>query len=214
MVDIDGQPFLAYLLTYLGTQGIRKVVLAVSHKWESIHRYFGASYEGMAVCYSVEEERLGTGGGVRQALSWTELEDIFVVNGDTYFEVPFEEVLQHHRSMHRDITLALKPMRDFSRYGAVTLIDGKVTQFEEKQHREEGYINGGVMALNRHVFDQFQLAASFSLERDLLMTHLPQLDIGGFVSEAYFIDVGLPEDLDRARRELPDILSVADGSPG
>lgn len=209
MVEISGIPFLRYLLDYLEAEGVRRVVLAVSYQWEMISAYFGDHYGGMELFYSVEEVPLGTGGGLRQALTYTVCDVIFVLNGDTYFAVSLDKLLAAHRVQGRQMTLSLKSMPDVARYGAVKLWEGRVIGFEEKGSHRKGYINGGVLVLNRSVLDELSVPASFSLERDVLMSRNSDLNIGGFVSDAYFIDIGVPEDLERARREL---CSVSTGS--
>lgn len=207
MVEIAGRPFLAYLLAFLGSEGIKEVVLASSYKHEVIRNYFGNTFQGLQLRYSVEKVPLGTGGALRQALNFTSAAEALLVNGDTYFAVPINKMVRHHHDIASDITLAVKPMSNVSRYGAVILRRGRVIGFEEKGLRESGYINGGIGLFDRRIIERMPLPERFSLERDLLMTHLKDLRIGGFVSDGYFVDIGVPEDLERARKELPDVAS-------
>ena len=70
MAPIGSRPFLEYLLDYLIEQGSEEAVLAVSYKWEVIQEHFGSEYRGMPLDYSVEDEPLGTGGAILQALEF------------------------------------------------------------------------------------------------------------------------------------------------
>ncbi len=84
MADIHGKPFLEYLLDYLSIYGFSTVVLAVSYRYEIIQNHFGQSHKSISLIYSVEDKPLGTGGAIKQALSFTSGEHVFVLNGDSY----------------------------------------------------------------------------------------------------------------------------------
>ena len=45
----------------------------------------------------------------------------------------------------------------------------------------------------------------FSFERDMLEKRAGDELITGYISDTYFIDIGIPEDYHRAERELKDI---------
>src|SRR5690242_229368 len=80
MAEISGKPFLEYLLRYLEQQGIKKSILSIGYKWETIQHHFGDSFGGMKLEYSVESEPLGTGGAILKAVQSTDEEKFFVLN--------------------------------------------------------------------------------------------------------------------------------------
>src|SRR5690606_36931271 len=85
MAPVAGRPFLAWLLDSLAVAGLRKVVLATGYMADTIEQFAGASWNGMALAYSREEEPLGTGGAVRLALGQVDPGmGVHVVNGDTF----------------------------------------------------------------------------------------------------------------------------------
>jgi D-glycero-alpha-D-manno-heptose 1-phosphate guanylyltransferase len=122
------------------------------------------------------------------------------VNGDTFFPVQLEKLLHIHQNSRFKATLALKPLRDFDRYGSVELENNHITTFHEKQFCADGLINGGVYLLQRDVLDHLQ--EKFSFEKDFLEKETYHNTIGGYVEDAYFIDIGVPEDYERAQKEL------------
>ena len=112
-----------------------------------------------------------------------------------------------HRARHADISIGLKRMRDFDRYGnVVTDEDGRIALFEEKQPVTDGQINAGVYAIDRAVFERFRFPGAFSFENDLMRDHVRELQAFGFSSDGYFIDIGIPEDYRRAQTELPAVI--------
>jgi len=203
MAPIGSRPFLEYLLDYLIEQGSEGAVLAVSYKWEMIQEHFGSVYRGMPLNYSVEDEPLGTGGAIRQALESLADDEVVVLNGDTLFRVDLKGMEKLHRSGGARLSIALKQVADSSRFGRVEVSTGGViANFLEKSAGGPGWINGGVYILNRALFSDFPMPARFSFEQDLVEPNIDRIQPRAFQSDAYFIDMGVPEDYQRAQREI------------
>ena len=115
MAEIEGKPFLSCLLDILLRQGIKNVVLAVGYKREFIVNYYNYKYKDIELKYSIEDAPLGTGGAIRQALDYAEDENVFIVNGDTYFDVDYKGMSDFHDKNNAQITIALKELLDFDR---------------------------------------------------------------------------------------------------
>lgn len=194
MAPINDKPFLEYMLEELNNQGFDKVVLAVGYKKECIIDYFGKKYKNISIVYSSEDEPLGTGGCVKQAMEFIDDDFVFVLNGDTMFKVDFNEM-----SKLNTLSIACKKMHNFDRYGEVKFSDSIVTSFNEKKYVEEGYINGGIYYLPKNIFDDFNLPKKFSMEKDFFEAFINELKIKVFLSNDYFIDIGIPEDYAKAQ---------------
>lgn len=206
MAPVRQNPFLEYILNDLMHQGIRRVILSTGYKHEVVEAYFGTEYRGIEIKYSVEDEPLGTGGAIRKALKQTTRPEVFVLNGDTLFRVDLPAMSAFHREQRADLTLALKPMRDCSRYGRVETEDIRVTRFKEKMAGAPGLINGGVYLMSQRLFAQLeQLPERFSFEQEFLEAHYQDYNVMAYRTDAYFIDIGIPEDFERAQQELPSL---------
>ncbi len=203
MAPVNGKPFIGFVIDYFIGQGINKFILAVGYMHEVLIEYVEKEYRGLEVTYSIEEEPLGTGGAIKLACTKATSENAVVTNGDTLFKVNISEVLTFHNNHQADCTLSLKPMKDFSRYGVVTLNkDASVESFKEKQFYTQGLINGGMYVLNVKTFLQEELPEKFSFEKDYLEKLYTQRKMFGVSQDAYFIDIGIPEDYLRAQMEL------------
>jgi len=207
MAPVDGRPFLQYMLEWLSRYDVSHVVLSVGYLKEVIFSFMDSRACPFEISYAVEEEPLGTGGGIRLALTKCREDRVIVLNGDTFFDVDLEAL-----SFSAPVTLALKPMRDFDRYGAVDWDGELVTGFHEKAACAEGLINGGVYALVRSQLDFAFYPKRFSFEKDLLEPLAAAHLVAGQVQDGYFIDIGIPEDYARAQRELPEIQAVLKAS--
>lgn len=207
MAPIAGKPFLWYILKYLTKYNVSKVVLSVGYLREVIFQWIDKVKDEFPFNfdYAIEEKPLGTGGGIRLALEKVKNDDVIVLNGDTFFDVDFDNLLGCHKNGEKSITLALKPMAQFDRYGTVDLNteDGTIIQFNEKQYCEKGLINGGVYVINRQASLFENLPEKFSFEISVLAPECKKGRLQGLVQEGYFIDIGIPEDYQKANKEFP-----------
>lgn len=208
MAPIGNQPFLDFILNRLLQQGLRKTILSVGYRHEVIFGHFGVNYGTMQLDYFIEKEPMGTGGGILGACKMLSQEHVVVMNGDTLFDVDIVKLMDAHIKSGADLSCALKPMQDFDRYGTVDIdANGRITAFNEKMPREAGLINGGVYILNRSLLLDAELPDKFSFEKEILEGWLHQKKFMGFVSDGYFIDIGIPSDYALAQQELPIMFS-------
>ena len=90
-------------------------------------------------------------------------------------------------------------MKDASRYGLLKLSsDSKVETFCEKKINSQGQINAGVYVFNSNLLKDYNEDV-FSFE-EWLNNNLVKLKVYAFISEEDFIDIGVPEDYERAQR--------------
>jgi len=208
MAPVNGKPFLHYLLSYLRHSGIEKAVLSVGYMAEKIEAHFGKNYSGIAIGYARENEPLGTGGGIRLAMEQCAGAQALVLNGDTFFNVPLGQFSEAHLNHAADATLALRKVHDGSRYGTIETQESRIVSFREKNPgaKGEALINGGVYALRKDVFFELTEAnKNFSIEQDFFAQYANKLWLQAFPSDAYFIDIGIPEDYARAQKEFADL---------
>ena len=203
MAPVAGRPFLAWLLDDLREAGFDHIILSLGYKHEAVEAWVATRPDRDSITCVVEEEPLGTGGGVRLALRQAREDAVFILNGDTFFGVDYPAMQAFHRQSGAQATLALKPLRDFDRYGEVTLDgEGRITAFREKRPCAEGLINGGVYLLQRGALAE--MPERFSLEKDYFEPKAESAGLAGFRSEGYFIDIGIPADYARAQRDFAD----------
>lgn len=203
MALVNGIPFLRYLVDYLRGQGINTFIFALGYKSEVIEEYLNRSMPDLEYKVSLEEEPLGTGGAIKQACNFAGDGPVLVANGDTMFKVNVAEIFSFHNENKSDCTLSLKRMTNFDRYGVVELNpDRSILSFQEKQWYQTGLINGGVYVLNAKQFTQEDLPLKFSFEKDYLEALYKERRMFGLEQDAYFIDIGIPEDYEKAQSEI------------
>jgi len=200
MAPVAGEPFLEQILKKLPTEHIAQIILAVGYKYEKIKEHYGSAYNGVPLVYSIEEEPLGTGGGIGLALQKTNAEHTLILNGDTFFDVNLEELIQVHNNEKALLTLALKQVESPDRYGTVLLEGRTIVRFQEKQvGLATGLINGGVYLAGRELITQLPEAEKYSFETEVLEAKVGTGSIKGYISQGLFIDIGIPTDYERAQ---------------
>ena len=202
MAPVNDKPFLHYIFQYLKQERIGEVILSVGYKHEVIEDFFGKEYLGIKIQYSVEEEPLGTGGGIKQAFDLI-TGPAYVLNGDTFFGVNLHGFSDFYFERGSDMVLALKDLQNFDRYGTVQLnAESRITKFEEKKFLTEGLINGGVYFFDKSLFTKVETGQKFSFEKDVLEKYTRELKFTGKTFDGYFIDIGIPEDYNKAQHDF------------
>jgi D-glycero-alpha-D-manno-heptose 1-phosphate guanylyltransferase len=209
MADINNAPFLAYLISYLKNNGITDLVLSVGYLKEKIINYFGNYYLEININYAIEDSALGTGGAIINSLEHVNKnEPIIILNGDSFLKIDYKKLLKFHSDKKSDFTMVLRNMEDCSRYGKVVFDEQKIiTEFKEKSSGS-GYINGGIYILDSRILDKYKFENKFSFEQDFLNKNIKSLNSYAFVTDEYFIDIGIPEDYRKAEKELPKIINL------
>jgi D-glycero-alpha-D-manno-heptose 1-phosphate guanylyltransferase len=192
----------------LKKKGIEHFIFSVGYLHEAIEEYLSSNHKKLHYSISLETAPLGTGGAIRLATTKTSDRNILVCNGDTFYNVDINGLSEFHFQKKAACTLSLKRMENFDRYGVVELNDDStIKTFKEKQFYKQGLINGGVYALNTHEFLKHLLPEKFSFEKDYLgkKVYASNHHIFGIEQDGYFIDIGIPEDYERAQKELPAV---------
>ena len=212
MAPIAGKPFLLYLLNYLKRyKDVKRVILSVGYLREAIVEWISTvkhTYP-FKIDYAIEKEPLGTGGGIRLAMEMITGEEALILNGDTFFSIDLNALVMAHNSRSNSkLTIALKKMTDFDRYGTVvTDTSGRVLEFKEKEFCKEGQINGGIYCLSKDecIFEGLPKKFSFELS---IMQNICGKDgcVYGLLQDGYFIDIGIPEDYHRANIDFQKFI--------
>lgn len=202
MAPVAGRPFLEILLAQLKRNGCSRAILSVGHLYQVIQNHFGTSFQGMPLDYAIESLPLGTGGAIRRSLALADTENVLVLNGDTFLHADYEAMLRFHSAQRAALTIAISHQPDIARYGGVLVEGTRIVGFEEKGRTGAGFINAGAYVIARGMQWPQALPEKFSFERDFLMPETARLAPAAYPVNGFFLDIGIPEDLDRAQTEL------------
>lgn len=192
MAEVQGRPFVAFLLDQLVEAGIRHAVLCTGHFGETVRARLGNAHGPMVLEYSQEPARLDTAGALRLAAPRARSRVVLALNGDSYLPVDLSRFLAFQAQAPQDPALVLVRVPDTSAFGRVHLdAAGRVTAFEEKRAGGgEGWINGGIYALPVDLLRALP-EGPLSVERDVFPQWTGRLR--GFPTEGPLLDIGTPE---------------------
>lgn len=203
MAPIGARPFLEVLIESLKRKGFRRVILSVGYKAEVIEAYFARNpSDALELVFEVESKPLGTGGAIARALKKCREDHVFVVNGDTFLDFEADQMEALWQRSRLPLIVGRK-VSDTARYGRIEADEsGRIYRFREKTDRGAGIINGGCYLLPTNIMDRFPPNKKFSFEDDFLRSEVEIREMRLFVTEGYFIDIGIPEEYQRAIGEL------------
>jgi mannose-1-phosphate guanylyltransferase len=218
LLEVGGVPFLEHQISRLATAGVEHVVLATSYRAELFEPVLGdGSRWGVRLDYVLEQEPLGTAGAIRNTapvLGEDPDGAVVILNGDILsghdLRAQLEDFATPRDGRPVDVSLHLVEVEDARAFGCVpTDRTGRVTGFTEKsEHPVTNQVNAGCYVFRRRVVDEIPSGRVVSVERETF----PELVAGGalvvgYVESAYWRDVGTPEALVAASRDL--VLGVA-----
>ncbi|MFI3155419.1 MAG: sugar phosphate nucleotidyltransferase [Methylococcaceae bacterium] len=203
MAPIRGRPFLEHQFDYWIKQGVRHFVLSVGYRHEIIIEHFGNSYNGAELDYVIEKKPLGTGGGLLLAAEKVNKDEPFLLlNGDTYFAVDLNTLIEFSLANNADWCFSLFRTHEEGRYMGMDISpQGQIVSLKSGIGRSGRLANGGVYWVNPQALlsEKFPSDDKVSLEDDIfpIAIALGQRLLGIEFSGS-FIDIGVPKDYYRA----------------
>lgn len=214
-LPVAGEALVSRILRWLHGAGVRRVVLNLHHRADSITRIVGdGSRAGLSVRYSWETEVLGSAGGPARAIPLLESDRFLIVNGDTLTDVDLRALAAQHVDANALVTMAVVDADP--RYNAIVANDaGIVTGFSKREEPTPGTPGTlgtfhfiGVQAVNAAVFAGVSPDAKSETVHGIYPSLIASRSdsIRVFHTTKEFFDIGSPHDylqtaLTLARRE-------------
>ncbi|GAA5003122.1 nucleotidyltransferase family protein [Kitasatospora paranensis] len=210
----DQHAILEIVMRQLAASGFESVTLAIGHLGHIIRAYVGnGSRWGLRVGYATEDSPLGTMGPLLNIQD--RLPDHFLVmNGDILTDLDFAAVLRHHQDSGAPLTIATYGREVKIDFGVLTSEEGSITGFEEKP--SIGYrVSMGVYGVSRKALAAYTPGQPLGFDELVLDLLAAQTPPSAYEFDGYWLDIGRPDDYDRANAEFaelaPMLLGTADG---
>jgi NDP-sugar pyrophosphorylase family protein len=197
MIDINGKPFLEYLINLYKKKGVRDFVLCVGYKSEVIIDYFGNGKKfGVNIEYSYGTHPLGTAGEIKNAKRYINERFMFIY-GDTYIDFDLDKMLQFHKEHNAKITILCTKSNAENRSGGISIMNNKVTSFEEKV--EKNFISAGVFICEQDIKELLEEIPKeeLSFEKDIFPELSKKGEVYAYVNDNEFTDIGVPTSLEK-----------------
>lgn len=203
LIELHGQPFLAYQLRWLHSQGVELAVLCVGHMGGMIEARIGdGSHYGLRLLYSYDGETLlGTGGAIRKALPLLGPQ-FAVMYGDSYLACSIPDVEQAFAVSGKDALMTV--FRNEGKWNPSNVLfraDGTVRYDKRSPSPDMAHIDYGLSVLRSSAFAKFSAGPAFDLA-DLLSSLSLEGRLGALEVHERFYEIGSPEGLDELRIHL------------
>ena len=213
MVPLRNKPYVQYMVDTLRAAGLDGAVFSMGYLPEPIQYYFAdKDLDGFSLDYVVEEQPLGTAGGIKNAEEYLDGGPFVATNGDVLTGIDLTEVIQAHLDSGVLATITLISVDDPTAYGLVEVDHRlRVKRFVEKPGSDEVHtslVNAGIYVLEREVLNMIPKGREVSIEREIFPQLQSMGQLGAFVSSAYWRDIGTPRSYLAASN---DVLSGAVG---
>ncbi len=210
MLEVAGQPLIERLLRQLSASGVRQIDITTHYLKEQIIEHVGdGSKMGTQVRFHEETNPLGTAG----ALSMLDQDGdmpLVVVNSDIVTNLNFRAMLDYHQLQQAVMTVATRRYEVRIPYGVIREADGLITALDEKPI-ENYIVNAGIYVINPSVLSLIPRGQRYDMT-DLINDLLSrQQRVAPFPIHEYWLDIGRPEDYQRAREEAAQFLPPDDG---
>jgi len=195
LIRIGAYPFLEYVIRLLKRSGIQDIVISTGYLGSQIKKYFqNGSYFGVNIEYSHENYPLGTGGALKLAEKFLE-SNFFLLNGDTYLDIDYQEVYRQYKMSNR---LGMMVVRLCEKPNCVINEKFDLIQYQKKGIFQ-GYVDAGVWVLNKKILKLIPPDRKVSLENEVLPYLVKKREIKVFPTKKKFYDIGTFEGLEQFR---------------
>ena len=202
----EDHSILEIVMRQLAEQGFERVVLAIGHLGNLIRAYVGdGSQWGIDVEYFQETAPLGTIGPALMFLDDCP-DNFLVMNGDIITNIDYADLLQTHIEAKSPLTIATYERETRIDFGVLDVCGDSVTSFREKPTMTYA-VSMGEYAVARRTLRRY--APGTPLGFDTLIEDLLRQDRhpASYPFAGYWMDIGRPEDYDRANLEFETIKS-------
>ncbi|MHB8142945.1 MAG: sugar phosphate nucleotidyltransferase [Thermoleophilia bacterium] len=196
MAPIVNRPVMYHILRLIKKHGFIEAVANLHYHPHAITNYFGRGQQvGVELRYSLENELMGTAGGVKNVQKYLEDDTFLVISGDALTDIDLTRLLEQHRESGCIATLALKKVSDPSRFGVVIREEGgRILGFQEKPARGEelsNLCNCGIYVFEPAIFDYIPRDTFFDFGTQLFPEFVTRdIAFSGFEIDGYWNDVG------------------------
>lgn len=199
LVDVDGRPFITYQFNQLLKAGIRRVIVCTGHLSTKFPEIMDHKYKELEIIYSTEQEPLGTGGAIANAIKLIISNNCLIMNGDSYINTHLDKFIEWHNKNDFHGSILVTDAKKENRYGNIKISNtGRIKSFSEKGEVKR-YISTGHYIFDMNLIRDIPINRKVSLEQDCFPFWIDD-GLGGYYRRAKFIDIGTPETFKEAQQ--------------
>ncbi len=207
LTPVKNKPILGWEMEWLAREGIQKVILATGHLAERIEDAFGTKYDtsfgSLNIEYSVEKEKLGSGGAIKLAKDLVDGDLVIVLNGDILTTASIDPLVKLHEDL--DVYATMMGVNMVSPFGIVHHENSLVTKYEEKP-RLPVPIHAGVDLFDTDVLNRFPTKGQ--MEETIFLELVKERKFGFHLisDDVFWMSIDTQKDFETANKTWPGLL--------
>ncbi len=207
MVPVANVPLMENIVGLLAQHGLDRMVANLHYHGDQIREYFGDGARwGVEMHYSVEEELMGTAGGVKRCQAFLD-ETFVIVSGDALTDIDLSALVAEHKRKGALATIALKEVEEVELFGIViTDEEGRISSFQEKPQREEArsnLANTGIYVFEPEIFNHIPADRFYDFGKEVFPALVrEEAPFYGVRVDGYWCDIGSMHTYSRAQGDV------------
>jgi len=203
LIPISGRPLIEYWFDLFERYAIDDILINTSHLADTVEQYIKESSRGLRIRTVFEETLLGSGGTIKRNFDFIKDEEtFFIFYADNLTDINLASMFDFHNKKDQDFTLAVMNVPNPRECGIIEIDENnKVLSFTEKPEKPVSDLGfAGIMISSPALKDHFPDKDIFDLGHDVLPALAGRAS--GYVMNEYLIDIGTPEKLRQAEKDL------------
>lgn len=127
LLNVGGKPMIGHIIDKILSYGINKATFVIGYLGEQIKEYVHKEYPSLDAAFVEQEEILGLAHAIKVAVPTLDDGEIFIILGDTIFDVDLKSVFEKKVS-----SLGVKTVEDYSRFGVAVCENERIIKLVEK----------------------------------------------------------------------------------
>lgn len=197
---IENKPILEIIIDQLSKNLFKNIFISTFYKSEMIENHFGNGKDrNLNIKYLKEKKQLGTAGSLSLIPNKFREHPILVMNSDLLTKLDYDELMSFHKKKKNIITLCIRKKFFSIPYGVVKSNKNRVIDISEKPSQEY-FINAGIYVIDPSVLKEVGKNKYLDMTDLIKKCIKKKLKVTAFPIHEYWLDIGLKEDFDSARR--------------
>ena len=207
LMPVGEYPILDILLRQLSAQGFRRITLAVGHLAGLIQAYFKEGQDwGVEIEYAYETTPLGTAGPIARLPRHERA--LLVLNGDLLTTMDFSRIVRFHHENRAVATIGTHRRTEAVPFGVIeTGSNGQIVEYKEKPTLDY-MVSMGIYVFSPAVREYIPRGQKFDFPELVQGLLNNGQRVMAYESDAYWMDIGRPDDYQKANEEFPGMEKV------
>jgi len=198
----EGKSIIEHVLTGIASAGISDVTITLGYLGHLIDAIVGGGEQfGLRVDYTREDHPLGTAGPLSLLKRVSESDRILVVNGDTFTDLDYREVLDQLQGTVEAVITCVERTINID-YGVIEIdATGQLAKYDEKPEINM-VVSTGIYGLRGSSLDLVQLGIRMDMPDLLRALQINGRTVVCYPSNCEWKDLGRPEDFAALHQQL------------